>query len=132
MTKDGLFTPHSTWEGECKARAAAMAEDQKTIERLRAQNTELALQALASDGQAEEAYQAQLSAESAASWANIKAEQAIAEVKMLRVENEALRARVEALEAALGKIILTTHAQSGAVVQSCRQIARAALQQEGE
>jgi len=36
MTRDGLFTPHSTWAGEAKARAAAMAEDQATIERLRA------------------------------------------------------------------------------------------------
>ena len=68
----------STWEAECAA--------------LREQNTELALQVLASGGQAEEAYQAQLSAESAASWANIKAEQAITEAK-------ALRARVQELEA---------------------------------
>lgn len=73
----------STWEIECK--------------QLRAQNTELAMQLLAADSQAEEAYQAQLSAESLASWNEIRAQQAIDEAK-------ALRERVAELEAALTRI----------------------------
>lgn len=68
----------STWEAEAKA--------------LREQNTELALQVLAAEGQAEEAYKAQQQAESVASWADIRANQAINEAK-------ALRARVAELEA---------------------------------
>lgn len=73
----------STWEAEAKA--------------LRQQNAELALQVLAAEGQAEEAYQAQLSAESAASWSDIMANQAVNEVK-------ALRAQVQELEKVLSEV----------------------------
>ena len=64
------------------------------VEQLRAERQELAMQVLAAEGQAEEAYRAQQQAESAASWADIKANQAINEAK-------ALRARVQELQAAL-------------------------------
>lgn len=76
------------------ARDSAYAE----VAQLKAEKQELALQALAAEGQAEEAYKAQLSAESTASWAEIRANQAINEAK-------ALRARVQELEAALQEIV---------------------------
>lgn len=89
---DQLFTgPHSTWEAEAKA--------------LRDLNTELALQALASDGQAEEAHEARLIAEAEAKTLRAR----VAELEeILRVDPwqvgfahwKALRARI-ALEAKL-------------------------------
>lgn len=110
------------------ARDSAYAE----VAQLKAEKQELALQALAAEGQAVEAYKAQLSAESTASWAEIRANQAINEAK-------ALRARVQELEAALREI--STYASSGAawepdscgMCENTLETANAALQkQEGE
>lgn len=64
---------------------------QQEVEQLQEKVTELAMLVLAAEGQAEEAYQAQLSAEAAASWGDIRANQAIDEAKALRAENERLR-----------------------------------------
>lgn len=94
------------------------------VEQLRAEKRELAMQVLAAEGQAEEAYRAQQQAESAASWADIKANQAINEAK-------ALRARVQELEDGLGRIVALCDACPG-VADGAGEIARAALQkQEG-
>jgi hypothetical protein len=85
LTSDDMAKMHpSTWQQEC--------------EMLQEKVTELAMLVLAAEGQAEEAYQAQLSAESLASWNDIRAQQAIDEAK-------ALRARVAKLETALGRFI---------------------------
>ena len=79
-----LHSHPSTWEAEC--------------EQLRAQNGELALQVLASDGQAAEAHTAQLKAQEETRWQMIRAQQAIDEAK-------ALRERVAQLEAALERFV---------------------------
>lgn len=70
---------HSTWEGECRA--------------LKAQNRELTLQALASDGQASDAHQAQLKLQEELRWQAIRAQQAIDEAKSLRAQVQKLKAK---------------------------------------
>lgn len=108
----------STWEGEAKA--------------LREQNTELALQVLASDGQAADAHEARLIAEDQAKalrrdYALMKTDrnnlrslldQAEANVDELHDKLEtaedqtkALQARVAKLEAVLGKLVLCEDAE---------------------
>lgn len=117
---DGLFTPYShpsTWQQE--------------VEQLRAHNGELALQVLASDGQAAEAHTAQLKAQEETRWQMIRAQQAIDEAK-------ALRARVATLEAALREVIDMTDEIAKAPMTADRwadrieDLARAALQQEAK
>jgi chromosome segregation ATPase len=92
------------------------------VEQLQEKVTELAMLVLAAEGQAEEAYQAQLKAQEETRWQMIRAQQAIDEAK-------ALRERVATLEAALGKIVILCHTYPG-IADGAGEIARAALQQE--
>jgi hypothetical protein len=93
------------------------------VEQLQEKVTELAMLVLATEGQAEEAYQAQLKAQEETRWQMIRAQQAIDEAK-------ALRARVAELEYAL-RAIAGLEAWPDNMMGD-KDIARAALQQEAK
>jgi hypothetical protein len=91
------------------------------LDKAEADKKELALQVIASDGQAQDAYEAQVKAE--------------AERDALRAENEGLRESLERIDEASNHYAMTSTYSEGTLRyahQSTRNLARAALQENNQ